>query len=146
MDHLDSLRKNKIFKDFTDSEIKKVLSACQELHLRPKETLFDQGADSEEIYFLLKGQLRVSSNFSQVSTIRAGGVVGEIGVITGTPRSATIIAVFNCHLLWIKKSDLEKLIEEDQFLGVKFYRNAVELVASYLVANKLAHEFFRAIS
>lgn len=143
---LDGIKKNKIFKDFEAGQIAKILAACKELKLKSQNTLFDQGADSGEIYFLITGQLKVIANYSTVSTIRAGGVVGEIGALTNTPRNATIVAVFDSQLLWIKQADLQSIINEDPDLGLKLYKNAVDIIAGYLVENKLALEFLRAIA
>lgn len=143
---VEDFKKTRIFKEFESSQIQKILSSCKELKLSAKETLFDQGATSDEIYFLISGQLKVSSNNSNVSTVRVGGVVGEIGSITNTPRSATVVAVFDSQLLYINQSDLNVIINEDPILGLKLYRNVVEILAGYLVENNLALEFCKLIS
>lgn len=143
---LEDFKKTRIFKEFDSNQIQKILSACKELKLRQEETLFDQGADSDEIYFLIAGKLKVSSNNSTVSTIKVGGVVGEIGSLTNTPRSATIIAVFDSQLLYIKQADLNTIIQADPHLGLKLYRNAVEILAGYLMENNLALEFCKLLS
>lgn len=73
-------------------------------------------------------------------------MVGEIGALTNTPRTATIIAAFDSQLLWIKKSVLDSIIANDPELGLKLYRNSVEILSGYLAENNLALEFRKMIS
>ena len=143
---IEEFKKTRIFKDFDSIQIEKILSSCKELKLRANDTLFDQGADSDEIYFLVSGKLKVNANNSTVSSIKVGGVVGEIGSLTNTPRSATIIAIFDSQLLYIKQADLNTIIQGDSHLGLKLYRNVVEILAGYLVENNLALEFCKMLS
>lgn len=142
----ESLRKIRIFKDFEAAQIQKILKACHSKKLSAKETLFAQGSESDAIFFLISGQMTVSTNNAVISTIHDGGVVGEIGTITKTARSATVVATHDCELLYIKQAELDSIINSDAQLGLKLYRNTVEILSGYLVENNLALEFCKMIS
>lgn len=143
---LQELSKNRIFKDFATAQIEKILNHCQQKVIKANETLFSQGDQSDAIYFLISGQLKVNANQALISTIHDGGIVGEIGTITNTARSGTVIATHESQLLSLKQSDLNSIIESDSQLGLKLYRNVVEILAGYLVENNMALEFCKMIS
>ncbi len=144
---LEDLKKIRIFKDFENNEIQKILSSCHEKTLKPNEVLFSKDEESDAIYFLLLGQLQViSSNNTVLSLVPSGGIVGEIGAITNTPRSATVNATIPSNLLLIKQKDLNAIIDLDPVLGIKLYRNVVEILSGYLMENNFVLEFSKMIS
>lgn len=143
---LDELKKSRIFKDFDANQIQKILNRCLPKNIKSGETLFTQGSQSDAIYFLITGQLNVLSNNAIISTIHDGGIVGEIGAITKTARSATVQVTHDSQLLFIKIEDLNAIISADSQLGLRLYRNVVEILSGYLVENSLALEFCKMIS
>eukprot|EP00662_Eupelagonemidae_sp_cell21_P039494 gene39494-47943_t len=52
-----------------------------------------QGETSVEMFFVYKGQLRVTVDGKDVRTIEDGAFFGEVGLIWKVPRTATITAV-----------------------------------------------------
>lgn len=142
----ETLKNIRIFKEFDSNQIQKIIKACHQKSLKAKETLFSQGQESDAIYFLITGQMNVSTNNAVISTIHDGGVVGEIGTITKTARSATVVATHDSELLYIKQADLDSIISSDSQLGLKLYRNTVEILSGYLIENNLALEFCKMIS
>lgn len=143
---IEKLKKTNIFKGFETNQIQKIVSLCQEKNLKSNETLFVQGSASDAIYFLISGQLKVCTNDTLISTVHDGGVVGEIGTITNTARSASVIATHDSEMLFIKQNDLDSLIANDLALGVKLYKNTVEILSKYLIDNNLALEFCKMLS
>jgi CRP-like cAMP-binding protein/cytochrome P450/bacterioferritin-associated ferredoxin len=77
---------------------------------RPGETVFAQGDPSTCAYLMLSGVALVSQQrgdeHRSISRLGAGQIFGELGVLNGAPRAATVIA----------ETDVEVLrIEEDRF-------------------------------
>lgn len=56
-------------------------------------TLYEEGARAETVEFLLEGRVRVlaGDNGELMTRLQAPAVVGHLGVLTGLPRSATVI-------------------------------------------------------
>lgn len=66
------------------------------MRLRKEEggaTLYEEGARSETVDFLLQGRVRVvaGGESQELTRLEAPAVVGHLGVLTGLPRSATVV-------------------------------------------------------
>ena len=73
--------------------------------------LMRQGERSDEAYFVSKGDVRVEAETPYgavpLSTISAPKLLGEIGALSGLPRTASIIAVSDVEVYVIPRSRLE---------------------------------------
>ncbi|VAW38149.1 hypothetical protein MNBD_CHLOROFLEXI01-320 [hydrothermal vent metagenome] len=95
------------------AKYKEVLtSAFEQIQLAPNERLIQQGERGDCLYILLKGQLRVideeldeSDNF--LTFKEPGEGVGEISLLTGERRTASVDAVIASELVSLSKKNLE---------------------------------------
>lgn len=79
-------------------------------YLRSGETLFERGDPSDRIYFVVRGSLEVSGEGSKrVGVAGRGEVVGELGLLQHTPRTATAVAA---------RDSVIASLGEDAFLGL----------------------------
>ena len=81
-----------------DAESEALAEACVWRRYRPGERVFEHGTPSQEVYFVVEGAVdvvRYSSMGREITFARAGAgeAVGELGVIDGSPRSASVVAV-----------------------------------------------------
>lgn len=86
--------------------------------LNAGEILFHQGDAGDSFYILLSGRLQaiVQINTPQenvVGEVVKGESVGEMALITGDPRTATIRAVRDSFLVKLGQEDFEKLALQD---------------------------------
>lgn len=116
-DLLTHLNKIYLFEDI-DSKILEVLSTQLTHILLPQgETLFQQDEPSDALYIVLKGLLKATAtqtNGNQVilSEIEAGNVVGEINLLVGGKRTASVSAIHQTELLKLPKAAFESLVED----------------------------------
>jgi len=92
------VRGRKIFDELTEP-----------VSLSAGETLFHQGAAPSSMYMVVAGSLGVYINVPHqprqlIAVIGAGEPVGEMAVLAGTPRTATVIAIRDCELLKLTKA------------------------------------------
>src|SRR5262245_12191661 len=80
--------------------------------LEPGELLVEQGAEADEVYVVLSGRLDAISHAEHgdvvVGSIGEGQIVGEVTVIAGGRRTATLRAVDRCEVLVIDRPDFER--------------------------------------
>ena len=79
------------------------------------QTLFAKGEPPDALYLLLSGALgliaaKPGSSGAMIAQIHAGETVGEMGVLSNRPRSATAVALRDSSLLRIGKPVFEKLL------------------------------------
>ncbi len=94
---------------------------CGTIRLRPDEILFRQGQSSPVACKLLAGKLKVVRAGKliehTVGHVLPGEFVGEIGLLEGTPRSATVKAVVRSEVEILDQPQLQRLIEQDSSVG-----------------------------
>ena len=94
-------------------EIASELLASTTLHrLKAGDTLFQTGDTGEGCYRLDKGLLKVSLISPQVkeriiAILTPGAIVGDLAVIDGLPRSASVLALTDCELRLISRAAFE---------------------------------------
>ncbi len=137
----DVVRRIPIFKGFTQKQTDRVLEVCEARSVDKGTCLFREGDSSTEIYILLDGYLRVvTTTGAEIASIGEMGLVGEMGVLTGQPRSATVLAGEESKLLSIRKEDLQNLIEQDKDTGYRIYQNVTHILCDRLRDNNILLE------
>ena len=61
-----------------------------------------------------------------LSLIKPVGIVGEMGIFTGEPRSASVSAATDCLLFTIHRKELFKTFEKDSFLALQILMNVIK--------------------
>ena len=73
-----------------------------------------QGAVAHWLYIITEGEaevvLETESGYRPVSIIRTGSFFGEMGMMTGAPRSATVIAKTQVECYRLDKASFESII------------------------------------
>ena len=92
------------------------------------------------MYLLLSGKLFVKTEEVDLGKIDPIGLVGEMGVVTGQPRSATIVASEDSRLFGIRRIQLDALLKKDPYLGMRVYKNLSHMLCDKLVVNNIRME------
>ncbi len=88
------------------------LSAClDEVELCAGDTLFEKGDPGDTLYVVVAGQLRAKDGNRTLNVLAAGDVLGEMAVLDGEPRSATITADEDSLLLCLDGETLYDLMD-----------------------------------
>ena len=98
----------------------------QILNLKKSETAFAQGDPADAIFFVQKGQLRVtvtSANGKEatIALVNAGEFLGENCMVSAHPvQLATATAMTDCALLRISKTEMVRVLHQEQELSDMF--------------------------
>ena len=127
------LRKIPIFKGLSPSQVKMILSLCAHKSFRPGRQVCRSNTPSDEMYILLSGELVVSTlEGVRVATLLPVTTVGEMGVITGQPRSATVEASKPSNIFVIKKKQFDMMLRDDRDTRIMVYRNIIDVLSGKL--------------
>ena len=110
-----------------------VLQSCAFRGVASGECICQVNGQSDEMYILLSGQLGVY-NEGQIllANIDPVAPVGEMGLITGQPRSATVSALCDSNLLVLRKVTFDRLMRSNGKLCVQVYRSVIEAMGQRL--------------
>jgi small-conductance mechanosensitive channel/CRP-like cAMP-binding protein len=75
------------------------------------QTVVRQGDMGDSMFVVGRGGVRVTilPGATEVATIAAGGYFGEMSLLTGQPRTATVSAITDCLLLEISAADFRRI-------------------------------------
>ena len=135
---LQVLRKIPVFYSLPPSQVQRLVALCQMRDLEEGELLCRHDSPSDEMYILLAGEVTVSTAGGlRVATIRPVTTVGEMGVITGQPRSATVASTQACRVLVLLKDHFEAVFEEDPAQHARVLRNFIQILADRVTGDNL---------
>ncbi len=107
---IEQLSKVHLLQALPPEEIAPLVHAAQAVHLAEGEELFREGDAGSSLYVVTAGSLEVTRGGVKVAVIQAGDTVGEMAVVTGAPRSASIHALEPTKLFRIPKHAFDDLV------------------------------------
>ncbi len=110
------LKRTPLFSGLSVEDLGKLAARLQLLSLPKGATLFKQGDASDALYLIVSGHARryrgVEGQETLVAYLGRGDVIGETGLLTGGPRSATVRVDATSELLKLPRKDFEDCLRE----------------------------------
>lgn len=108
------LRREALFSCLGDEQIELLVKEAEANHFGRGEAVIEEGTEGDSMFVLLRGaaQVSVSKNGAQirVGTLRQGDCFGEMSLLTGEKRTATVRAEKDCEVLEISKPVMGELL------------------------------------
>ncbi len=125
-----ALRKVELFNGFTESEL---LAIAQRLKYSPfakGDVITHQGAVAHWLYILIEGEAEVflespGQPRRKLSTLQPGNFFGEMGLMTGAPRTATVVAATDAECYQLEKAAFEDILKNRPELAEEISRTLV---------------------
>ena len=93
------------------------------ISLKAGECLFKKGDPPQStMYVVLSGEVRIGDGNTILETVGPGGIVGEMALIDGSPRSATVAASADTTMAAINEKRFLFLIHQTPGFGLKVMR------------------------
>ncbi len=91
------------------------------------DTLFREGDDSSDLYVLRSGALAIlrrqgDGRMARVGDVFAGETVGEMAMLTGDPRTATVVALRDAELVRLSRDAVGALVARDPEVALAIAR------------------------
>jgi cAMP-dependent protein kinase regulator len=128
-----AIQTNLLFSHLDDSEKSDIFDAMQPFNYKPDETIIQQGEEGDFFYIIDQGEVEVYVNNKCVTAISDGGSFGELALIYGTPRAATIKAKTECKLWAIDRKTYRRILMGSTIKKRKMYEEFLSKV-------KILHE------
>ena len=111
-----ALRGMDIFQGLTDPELKALADELKSTPFAKGETITRQGANADWLYIINEGSAEVrlhsesGSSFRAVATLGRGNFLGEMGLMTGEPRSATVVALSDVGCYRLERNSFREIL------------------------------------
>ncbi|HWI44101.1 MAG TPA: cyclic nucleotide-binding domain-containing protein [Nocardioides sp.] len=108
----DVIRSIPLFADCTTAQLAAIGAVADEIDLPAGKELTVENAVGEEFVAIAGGSAEVRRGSAVLATLGAGDHFGEVALLTGSPRNATVVATTPVHALVIARRDLAVLLSE----------------------------------
>jgi len=107
-----------LFRDLRPAALRKIRAAMQPAHFRAGDVIMakDDAASWARFYVILEGSAEVVTADGRSIALKAGDSFGEISVLDGMPRSATVTATSELHSASLSAENLRALLLEEPAL------------------------------
>ena len=108
-----------LFRDCTSDEVAEVAAIADEFDFREGRQLTTENTDGHEFVVVIDGTAEVFRDGTKVDTIGAGEWFGEVALLNGTRRNATVVAKTAVHALVIEGHRFLTLLEHSTSIRTK---------------------------
>jgi CRP/FNR family cyclic AMP-dependent transcriptional regulator len=102
-----------LFEGLSKKQLKKVADLADVARFMSGATLVKQGDVGDSFYVVLTGQAKVVANGRTVNHTLPGEHFGEISLLDGGPRTASVIAETEMTLVIIRQKDFTAMLSKD---------------------------------
>ncbi|EQA43372.1 cyclic nucleotide-binding domain protein [Leptospira broomii serovar Hurstbridge str. 5399] len=123
-----------LFSSFSKDDLSKLAEKTKYKVLEQGESVYQEGNEAKAFYVVMYGTLKIITSTEKgtdvnVTTIATGDHFGEFPFLDQGKRAGTVEAMERCELLEIPFEHLQKTLDEDKELALKFYKS----ITTYLV-------------
>ena len=108
-----------LFGGLSERELEEILAAGREVEFGSGSTIVEESDEARDFYLILSGQASVEVRGRRRGTLGPGGHFGEMSVLDGGPRTATITADGFVMALRLDRSKFLDLLDQHGSIGRK---------------------------
>lgn len=106
------LKQVPLFSACSDKELSRIAALVDETDRPAGAVLVREGQAGNEAFVITSGQAKATLNGRELATLGPGDAVGEMSLLDNAPRSATVTAESDVHLLVLTHQTFDQLVSE----------------------------------
>jgi CRP/FNR family cyclic AMP-dependent transcriptional regulator len=119
-----------LFTSFPDEQLRMLATVVSRKSATRATTIMAGGDATDSLYIVLSGRLKVMMSDAEgkeviLSILGPGEFFGEMGLIDDAPRSASVVTLEPCELLYLSKRDFKKCLAENFEMAMAVMRGLV---------------------
>jgi HEAT repeat protein len=126
-----------LLEDLTPEELQRVAAISTDQDFEDGEKICEQGETGDLMFVIISGEARVvvtqaGQPEKEIARRAAGDVVGEMSIISGEPRLASVISVGDVHTLCLERLHFESLLRERPEISLAVMRELCKRIKNLL--------------
>jgi CRP-like cAMP-binding protein len=107
-----------LFEGLSKRQLKKVADLAEVARFMAGATLVEQGVVGDSFYVILTGQGKVVANGRTVNHLLPGDHFGEISLLDGEPRSASVVSETEMTLVVVTHKQFFAMLAKDPVISI----------------------------
>jgi CRP-like cAMP-binding protein len=125
----DAIAQVPLFSTLSSRHLKRVSDLAQEERIMEGATIVREGDIGDTFYVVVEGEAKVTSKSGRVvNRLRPGDFFGEISLLDGGPRTASVVADTPMTVLGITRKAFLRAISDQPEIGVKLLQYAASML------------------
>jgi CRP/FNR family transcriptional regulator/CRP/FNR family cyclic AMP-dependent transcriptional regulator len=109
---IEHLRRVPLFVDCTDEELHRIADTSRIVELPAGTLVTEMGRPGDSFFFIIDGRVTVQTPVGAGDPLHPGDFFGEMSLLDGEPRSATVAALTDLRLLVVDRLHFWQLLNE----------------------------------
>lgn len=127
---LDTLKTIPLFHYLNFGELLKLIPISRPRDVTAGEMLIEDATTGTDLFIVLEGMVQVHKGDTEIARLGPGRYFGEMSLVDNRPRSASVSALNDVHVITISRDDFYQLLREDPVLAVKLLWNFIQSLSS----------------
>jgi CRP-like cAMP-binding protein len=115
-----------VFSSMPPRELNHLGKIAEEMVFQSGQTIITQGEHGETLYLIAQGQVSVVQNGKSVAELSENDFFGEMSILDGEPRSATVVAKSDCLVLSVSKDNLYGILTRHHEVSLHIIRTLTQ--------------------
>ena len=116
----DALAQVPLFQTLAPRHLRRIADLTREERIMEGAAVVTEGEEGDTFYVILEGEAKVQSRSGRVvNSLRPGDFFGEISLLDGGPRTATVSAETPMTVLTLARRDFLKMLRAEPQVAVK---------------------------
>ncbi len=108
-----------LFTGLSKRHLKRLADMAKQQRFQEGDALAKEGEPGDTSYILLEGQSEVRRKGQRVADLMPGDFFGEISLLDGGPRTATVVASTPIEVLALRQKPFQSLLEREPSIVLK---------------------------
>lgn len=123
-DRVTCLKNAELFKGLKDEELQRLSEILKERVYPPNTAIVREGAQGDSMFIIKEGKVDIKKREPSlgmdltIASLDSGSVFGEMALLTGNPRTATVVATQPTTVFVLEKETFERLLTEHPSISI----------------------------
>jgi CRP/FNR family transcriptional regulator, cyclic AMP receptor protein len=122
------IRRLPLFELCSKRDLRRIAALAVERDVDEGSELIREGEPGTEFFVVVDGEVEVRRRGRRIARLGPGSYVGEISLLSRSPRTATVVATTDLHVLAIAGRDFVELLDAIPELWLKVARTLADRV------------------
>ena len=111
-----------LFSGITRRRLRKLVRRATVAEYGTGDIVIEKGEPGDSLYVILSGSAKARGK-SAALTLHTGDYFGELGVLDGVPRSATVVATDELHVMKLPRQSFLRLAQHNPAISLRMLSN-----------------------